>query len=352
MPKETMTPLERWLAVFKRQRPDRVPMDFWGTPEITQKLVANLGCSTREEMLKKLHVDFVVGVSPRYVGPPIPPDRDVFGVPHADISFGTGIYSETVAHPLAHYQSVEEIELNYTWPSPDWWEYGDIPAQLKGFEDYPINGGGSEPFLTYKDLRGQEQAMIDLVLHPEIAHYCLDKLFELAYQNTRRILETIPGRATYIYVAEDLGGQRDLLMSPAHIREFLFPGMQRMIQLGHQAGVYIFHHDDGNVTRILPELVEMGIDLLNPIQWRAANMDRSTLKRQYGDRLIFHGGIDNQYTLPFGTVAEVRQEVLDSLRILGEGGGYILAPCHNLQPITPIENILAMYATGYEAGWS
>jgi uroporphyrinogen decarboxylase len=351
MPKETMTPLERWLAVFKRQKPDRIPMDFWGTPEITQKLVAHLGCSTREEMLKKLHVDFVVGVSPRYVGPPIPPDRDVFGVPHADISFGTGIYSETVAHPLAHYQSVEEIERNYTWPSPDWWDYRDIPTQLKGFENYPVNGGGSEPFLTYKDLRGQEQAMIDLVLHPEIAHYCLDKLFELAYQNTLRILETIPGRATYIYVAEDLGGQRDLLMSPAHIREFLFPGMQRMIELGHQAGVYIFHHDDGNVTRILPELVEMGIDLLNPIQWRAAGMDRATLKRQYGDRLIFHGGIDNQYTLPFGTVAEVRQEVLDSLRILGEGGGYILAPCHNLQPITPIENILAMYATGYEAGW-
>jgi uroporphyrinogen decarboxylase len=80
-------------------------------------------------------------------------------------------------------------------------------------------------------------------------------------------------------------------------------------------------------------------------------MERETLKAQYGDRLIFHGGMDNQYTLPFGTVDEVRQEVRDNLRILGEGGGYILAPCHNIQPITPVENILALYEEGYVSGW-
>ena len=124
-----------------------------------------------------------------------------------------------------------------------------------------------------------------------------------------------------------------------------------MIDLAHEAGAYVFHHDDGNVTRILPELVELGIDLLNPIQWRADGMDRDGLKRQFGGRIVFHGAVDNQYTLPFGTVEEVRQEVRDNLRILGEGGGYILAPCHNIQPITPLENILAMYETAYEEGW-
>ncbi|GAB4456420.1 MAG: hypothetical protein Kow00120_25730 [Anaerolineae bacterium] len=92
--------------------------------------------------------------------------------------------------------------------------------------------------------------------------------------------------------------------------------------------------------------------LLNPIQWRTKGMDRAALKRDFGDRVVFHGGMDNQYTLPFGTVAEVRQEVRDNLRILGEGGGYILAPCHNIQANTPPENIVALYETGYAEGWT
>lgn len=98
-------------------------------------------------------------------------------------------------------------------------------------------------------------------------------------------------------------------------------------------------------------MIEAGIDLLNPIQWRSRGMDRDGLKRDFGDKIIFHGGMDNQYTLPFGTLKEVRQEVLDNLEILGEGGGYILAPCHNIQPLTPPENVVAMYETCYEYGW-
>lgn len=351
MPKESMTPRERWQAVLERRKPDRVPMDYWSTPEVTEKLMAHLGCSTREEMLKHLHVDFVVGVGPRYVGPPIPKGMDVFGIRYRDMSYGAGIYAEVVENPIAQYHSVEEIERHYQWPDPDWWDYEVIPGQLHGFEEYPVRGGGSEPFLIYKDLRGHEQALMDLVENPEIVHYCLGKLFDLAYQDTARIFDALPGKVTFAYVAEDLGSQNDLLFSPAHIREYLFPHMRRMITLIRQAGVKVFHHDDGNVTKILPELVDLGIDILNPIQWRANGMDRAWLKQQYGQRLIFHGGMDNQYTLPFGTAAEVRQEVIENLRILGVDGGYILAPCHNIQPVTPIENILAMYETGYEMGW-
>lgn len=351
MPHETMTRLERWLAVLRHEKPDRVPMDYWSTPEFTQKLIAYLGCANLTQALQKLHVDFVVSVAPTYIGPTIPKDYDEFGVQTREINFGTGVYAETVSHPLAQYGSVAEIERHYTWPNPDWWDYSRIPEQLLGREDYPVRGGGSEPFLIYKSLRGQEQAMLDLALNPEIVHYCLDHLFELAYQHTLRILEAIPGKVTLTYVAEDLGGQRNLLMSPAHIREYLFPGMRRMIELTHQAGAYVFHHDDGNCLRILPELVELGIDILNPIQWRADNMDRAYLKNTYQDRLVFHGAMDNQYTLPFGSVDEVRQEVRDNLRILGANGGYILAPCHNIQPITPVENVIAMYEECYQNGW-
>lgn len=351
MPIETMTPKERWLAVLNRQQPDRVPMDYWATPEVTRKLMRHFGCSTSRQMLKKLRVDFVVTLSPRYIGPPLPKNVDVYGIHYRDVSYGTGKYTEAFTHPLAGFTTVDEIQKNFRFPNPDWWDYRGIPYQLRGVEEYPIRGGGSEPFLLYKKLRGDEQAMVDLVEHPEIVEYCLEQLFELAYQNTLRIYERVPGKVNLTYVAEDMGGQHDLMISPRHIRRFLLPGMKRIMDLAHQAGAYVFHHNDGNVIRILPDMIDLGIDILNPIQWRSDHMDRGELKRRFGDKVIFHGAVDNQYTLPFGTPNDVRQEVLDNLRILGEGGGYIIAPCHNLQPITPIANILALYETGYEAGW-
>lgn len=351
MPKESMTPRERWQAVLSRQKPDRVPMDYWGTPEITRKLMGYFGCETFHALMQKLHVDYPIAVYGKYVGPPLPAGIDEFGIRYKNFDYGTGTYDEAVFSPLAEYTSVDLIEANYHWPNPDWWDYSDIARQIRGFEDYPIRGGGSEPFLTYKYLRGDEQAMMDLVENPDIVEYCLGKLFNLAYVNTLRILEAIPGKVLLTYVAEDMGGQTDLMFSPRHIRRFLFPGMRRVIELTHQAGAIVFHHNDGNCSRILPELIELGIDLLNPIQWRATGMEREILKKKYGDQIILHGAMDNQYTLPFGSEEEVRQEVHDNLRILGEGGGYILAPCHNIQPITPIKNVMAMYEEGYTMGW-
>jgi len=352
MPKETMTPRERWLAVLTRRTPDRVPMDYWATDETNAKLMRHLRCADIDTALQRLHVDRPLSVGPKYVGPTPPAGSDVFGMRHRDVDYGTGAYSEVVFNPLAQYQSVEEIERAYTWPSPDWWDYSTIREQIAGQEHRPIRGGGSEPFLTYKSLRGQEQAFMDLVLNPEIVHYCLDKLFDLAYENTRRIFEQIPGKAMITYVAEDMGSQSGLMFSPQQIRTFLLPRMKRIIDLSHEGGAFVFHHNDGSCRAILPDMIAAGIDVLNPIQWRCKGMEREGLKRDFGDRLIFHGAVDNQYTLPFGTAEEVRQEVLDNLRILGAGGGYILAPCHNIQANTTVENIIAMYETGYENGWS
>jgi len=352
MPKETMTPRERWLAVLQRRKPDRVPMDYWGTEEASAMLRKHLGCRTIDQALAKLHVDYVVKLKPEYRGPRLLRRTDVFGCKYSSMDYGSGAYDECMYSPLAGFDSVEEIERQYRWPNPDWWDYRGIPGQIRGREMYPIRGGGSEPFLTYKYLRGQEQAFVDLIEHPDIVHYCLGKLFDLAYENTVRIYEQIPGKVMMSYVAEDMGGQNDLMISPAHIREFLLPGMKRIIDLAHGAHVYVFHHNDGNIRRIIPDMVAAGIDLLNPIQWWNTGLDRAELKREFGDRLVFHGAMDNQNTLPFGSREEVIREVRDNLEILGQGGGYILAPCHNIQSITPVENIIAMYKAGYEMGWS
>ena len=350
MPPETMTPKERWLAVLNRQTPDRLPMDYWATPEMTQRLLQHLGCADEWEMYQKLHIDPLLSVSPTYIGPPIPQGHDMYGCRYRDMSYGSGVYAECVYHPLAEYSTIDEISVNYTWPSADWFDYSNLAKQIKGKEQYMIRGGGSEPFLVYKDLRGMEQAFMDLVLHPELVHYCLDSLFDFCYEYTSRIYEQLPGKVQLSYVAEDFGSQNSLLISRDAIRTIFLPRMKRMNDLAHQAGVFAFFHSDGSIRPIIPDMIEAGIDILNPIQWRCQGMERQALKRDFGSQVVFHGGVDNQYTLAFGTVDEVRQEVLEDIRIMGAGGGYILAPCHNIQSISPPENVIAMYQTGFEYG--
>lgn len=351
--KETMKPKERWLAVLQRQQPDRLPMDYWATQEATQKLLKYLGCTNAWQMYKRLHIDRVFTVHPRYVGPRLKPMHDMYGRRFKNIAYSesAGSYRECIYHPLAQYNTVEEIERNYTWPSADWFDYRDIPRQVQSKLDYPIQGGGSEPFLIYKELRGMEQAYMDMVENPELVHYCLDKLFAFCYENTSRIYAQIPGQVTLSYIAEDFGGQTSLLFSANMIRTYFIPRMQRMINLAHENGVYAFFHSDGSIRAILPDMIAAGIDILNPIQWRCPGMERAALKCDFGDQVILHGGMDNQQTLPFGTVEEVRQEVIENIELLGKGGGYIMAPCHNLQVVSPPENIVALYETGLAYGW-
>lgn len=345
-----MSPAERWRAAFARQKPDRVPLDYRATSEFTANLLSYMGCDF-ETMRDRLHIDRVVGAGPRYVGPPIAPDHDVYGCRFADVDYGTGSYRECVYHPLAQYTSVEEIQDKYIWPDPDWWDYSTVADQVAGKEHLPILAGSSEPFLIYAHLRGQEQACIDLIANPDMVDYCLEKLYGLCYVQAERTYEQIPGRALFASVAEDMGTQESLLYSPAQIRRFFLPHMKRMMDLAHEAGAYVMTHSDGAVRAIIPDLIATGMDVLDPVQWRCQGMEREGLKRDFGSQIAFHGAMDNQYTLAFGTKEEVLQEVRDNVRILGEGGGFVLGPCHNIQPITPPEYVVAMYEEAYAIGW-
>lgn len=347
-----MTPKERWLAVLNKQTPDRIPTDYWATNEAHQKLMAHLGCTTERDLYTRLHIDRAIAVAPNYIGPPLAKNTDVFGCGHKTVQYDSGTYNECVSHPLAQYTSTEAIDTHYTWPNPDWYDYSHLPAYVAQWPDYPIRGGGSEPFLIYKKLRGDVQAFMDLIENPDIVHYCLDKLFDLAYTNTQRIYETVPNQIDLSYVAEDMGSQESLLFSPQHIHTFLLPRMKRMINLAHDAGVFVFFHSDGAIHDIIPDMIDLGIDVLNPIQWRCQNMDRETLIKDFGNQLIFHGGVDNQHTLAFGSIDEVKIEVRDNINILNQHNRYILAPCHNIQAVSPPENIVAMYEAVHELGTS
>ncbi len=348
---DEMTPRERWLAVLNREPFDRFPLDYRATPEVTRALIEYMEAESWAEARDRLHIDPVIGVGGRYVGPEFDRDSSPFGIGYADVDYGTGTYREAVYHPLAEYNSVEEIEKNYEWPNPDWWAYDHIPQVIEEHPGWVIQGGHYEEFATYKDLRGVQQGYLDHIENPEILHYCMGKLADLAYARFERIFDQAAGDVVWSWVAEDFGTQEGLLLSLEHIREFHLPHMKRMIDICHDAGAFVFHHSDGAVRPNIPQMIEAGIDVLDPVQWRCNGMDREGLKRDFGDDLVFHGAMDNQQTVPFGTVEDVRQEVRDNFRILGDGGGYILGPCHNIQPVTPMENIVAIYETGYEEGW-
>ncbi len=349
--RDEMTPRERWLAVLNREPFDRFPLDYRATPEVTRDLIAYMEAEDWAEVRDRLHIDPVMGVGGRYVGPELGQMTDAFGIGYEMMDYGTGVYREAVSFPLEEYGSVEEIEANYTWPNPDWYTYDHIPEQLEGHEDWVIQGGHYEEFATYKWLRGVAQGYADHAENPEIVHYCMGKLADLAYARSERIFEAAGGRVIWTWVADDFGTQEALVMSPAMIREFHFPHIKRLCGLAHDYGVFAFHHSDGAVSANVPQMIEAGIDVLDPVQWRCKGMEREGLMRDFGDTIGFHGAMDNQQTVPFGTVEDVRQEVRDNFRILGAGGGYILGPCHNIQPITPMENIVAIYETGYEEGW-
>ena len=222
MVQDQMTPKERWLAAVRHQLPDRVPMYYRATSEATTKLMKHLAVHDHGALMERLHVDTTVGAGPRYVGPQRPAGEDMYGRRFRHVQYEGGSYPECIHHPLAEFETISQIDASYTWPSADWFDYSGIPTQVEGVEERVITGGGSEPFLIYKDLRGDEQAFMDLVEHPDIVHHVVGKLYDFCYENTRRIYEAIPGRVTVTSVAEDMGAQDRLLYSLPHLEEFFF----------------------------------------------------------------------------------------------------------------------------------
>ncbi len=347
-----MTSRERWLAVMNREKPDRIPMDWWGTDEIQDRMMAHLGVGSLDEMFDRLNVDRPVAVEPAYVGPSVEADEDIFGVGYTYADYGTGRYLEAVRHPMAAFETVEQIEAGYRWPVADWWDCSAVAEQVEGMEERPVQFLMSGIYTLYTRLRGMEQAFIDYAANQEIVLYCMDKLVELHCEIATRVFECIPGRIDIAMLNNDMGSQQDLLFSPQTARTLFIPGIRKMAALAREKGAQVFLHSDGAIRKAIPDLIEAGVQILNPVQWRCRGMDRAALKRDFGDKLVFHGAVDNQRTLARGSVEEVRREVRDNIDILGAGGGYILAPCHRLQAISPPENIVAMYEEGYSYGRS
>ncbi|MGB2937761.1 MAG: uroporphyrinogen decarboxylase family protein [Phycisphaerae bacterium] len=347
-----MTPRERWLALLAGEKPDRIPTDYWATAEVTERLMADLACGDRDALFERLHIDGVNGVGAPHTlrHHPDDPEADIWGVRHRTVTYEGGSYVEPVNRPLADAKSVDDIHA-FKWPSPDDHDYDAFREQVETVSGYRVvMCGGYEPFLIHCLMRGMEQAMMDLLVEPDIADAILGHLFDYHYGVNERQFEIGHGRIDLTYIAEDLGGQQGLLMGLSQIRRFILPNQKRMADLARRHGIRIFYHTDGAARDAIPDLINVtGIDILNPIQWRCPGMEREGLVRDFGDKVVFHGAVDNQKTLAFGTPDDVRREVLDNIRIFASAR-WICAPCHNLQTVSSTENIVAMYETVYENG--
>jgi uroporphyrinogen decarboxylase len=233
------------------------------------------------------------------------------------------------------------------WPKPDEFDYEDAERRAReAASEFAVIGPWVSLFEIYCQLRGLEQALMDLVLDPDLVDAILDYVEEIQTQMMRRLLSRAPGCFDLVFVSDDIAGQTGLLMSPASWRRHLEPRLKRWCDLIHDHGARVLYHTDGAAEPLVGPLIDTGIDVLNPIQHICPGMECGPLKQHYGSQVIFHGGIDNQHVLPFGTVDEVRRETLNCLETLGAGReGFICCSCHNVQAGTPIENILTMVET-------
>jgi uroporphyrinogen decarboxylase len=342
------------LAAINRQPVDRLPTDIWATAEVWARLRQHFGESTNIQ--RELHTDGFAGTGPGYVGPPLPQvpageTVNFWGIRTKRVPHEGGAYDEQSFFPLAAAQTIDDLNA-YAWPSADWFDYSAMRAKAgEAARTHAVQCGYMAPFYYHNQLRGLEQSLVDPLADPEFTHHLVGRICAFFYEHHRRMFEACRGLIDVAQVTDDLGSQTGPLISMELYRDFYAPHHKRFIDLCHEFGIKVFHHDDGSCRPFLPLLVEMGIDILNPVQWTCPGMDMAELKAEFGGRICFHGAIENQRILPFGTPEDVRAEVRHCIDALAsDGTGYILAPCHNLQVNTPVGNIIAMYDEAWKYG--
>jgi len=365
-----MSSRERVMIALQHREPDRVPFDCTFGFGAYERLRQHLGFGPElkpsspsltvrppVDFLEYLHVDLY------YLGLGGPQDSPVFkygmdaytdewGVTYRKIETPAGLHYELAEHPLSD-ATMEDLK-DYDWPDPN------DPARVEGLEekarDLYVNSWfalvgrfSTSIFEQAFAMRGLERWLIDLVVNPDFACSLMDRLTDIAIGMVEVGLKVC---GQYIHIlrlaGDDMGHQQGMLVSPKMFRRLIKP---RFARLYHAAKVLLHEHNpqgkmmahtDGDVYPIIRDYIEMGLDILNPVQPYVAEMDHTRLKLEFGDSLSFHAGIDLQHVLPFGTPEEVRAEVVKTIQTLGPGGGYILAPTHYLTPDVTPENVIAL----------
>ncbi|NOZ64863.1 MAG: hypothetical protein GXO71_08115 [Caldiserica bacterium] len=334
-----MNAKKRALSVFEGIKLDRFPMWYGADEKTSANIMKLLGIKEEEHLLRALGIDFRT-IRPRYIGPPLTQYEDGSVDTVWGIRRGGAYYGQALNHPLSGAESVKDIE-EFSWPNPAEWE---VEQEAEKYQDFCLIGGAWSPFFhDVSELFGMEEMFVKMVLHPDVVEAACEKCVEFYQDQSRRMFELAGDLLDMFFIGNDFGSQNGLLCSPEMWRRFFAPGIKAMIDLGHQYKLKVALHSCGDIHEILPDLIDMGLDAINPIQVSAAHMDPVKLKKEIGKDIVFFGGIDIEI-LRRGTEEDVRRETRRIIEILGEDNRYIVAPSHDyLLPEIPAKNIVAMY---------
>jgi uroporphyrinogen decarboxylase len=352
-----MTSKERVRRVLSHQNADRVAIDYAAKGDVSARLRQFLGLEPGESLEERLGVD-LRGVGPAFKGKTDPlcyadPTvevtsagiyRDIWGVGFTPNHTSDGFYMDLAEYPMRGLASVEELDA-YPWPTADLWDYSGIAAGAQANERFWVGAHSRGIFEISWFLRGFDEFLTDLAMAPERACAVMDRVQAYLMERTLRLLDAGQGRIDMVEYNDDVGGQSGLLLSPAMWREFLKPRMAAFIDLCKGYGTAIRYHSCGGIRPIIPDLIEIGVDVLNPIQALAEGMEPKALKRVFGADITLNGGIDTQQLLPHASESEVRAATEELIAVLGKDGGYILAPSHVFQGDVPLANVVAVYET-------
>ena len=362
-----MTPRERVRTAMAHCQPDFTPCDYYATPEIHQALLKHFGvqeelesgpalsCSASaledSRVAERLGTD-IRYVNPPYIGPPLPKFDDgslmnLWGIRRRPLPNEYGEYTEPVGSPYAAWKTPEEVE-RFAWPSPDWFDYAAIPAMCAKYPDYAIAVGGThvQDFINGVAFgRGVEQVLLDIALEDPVYLAIVERRHRFYMALVERTLQAAEGRIDIVYCGDDFGSQRGPLISPRSFDRLFAAKKKELFDLAHDYGAKITHHCCGSSRALIPRFIECGMDSLQTIQARADGMNPYELKREFAGKITLHGAVDVQGWLQRAAPGEIVAEVDRLMDEVGAGGGFLLAPSHNLQPDTPLENVLTVYRT-------
>lgn len=352
-----MTPKQRVKTTIAHQEPDRVPVNYLYNTEIDLRLKQHYGLDSKdnEGLRQALGVDFR-GVGAPYTGPklhPDVPDRsiDTWGIRRRWVEHEAGGYWDFCDWPLQS-ATLAEVEA-WPLPNPDHFDYSAVARQCEQYKDFCLMAGGAgtgDIINSNSMLRTMEQILVDLATDEPAGLRLIDRRTEIMLENTRRTLEAASGKVDMLWLGEDLGTQIGPMISLNLFRRHIRPRHQLFVDLAKRYGIPVMMHSCGSSSWAFDDFIEMGIGVADTLQPEAANMAPAYLKKRYGDRLAFHGMISTAGPLAYGSVAEVVDSVRQTLATMMPGGGYMLAPTHQIQSNSPTENVLAMYETARQYG--
>lgn len=339
------------LSLFHKDT-DRVPIAFGlgFTPEARntfEKYLQNKGMSF--ETFKNKFSD-IIGIGPDYIGPESEifsdgSSKDIWGIIRKPQDYCAGIYDEISFYPLANISDIKDVE-KYPWPKAEYYDFENFYEKLTKFNPkdyYMIQSGCGNILETATWMMGMEKIMIELIENPELVMKVFEHITDFFVDFHQRLLNAGRGKVDIIITADDIGSQRGLLISKEMFSKYIKPFHTKLNKTIKEFGAKVMFHSDGGIMEIIPELIDMGIDILEALQFDADGMDPELMKERYGDVLCFHGGVSVQKVLPFGNERDVEEHVKYLIDSLYKNGGYILAPCHSIQVGTPPENVMRMF---------